>query len=120
MSQFDLQFGKKLAEIGIERAEEKAERENPGWCAAALEFVKGYAERNTVFLAEDVRFAAQGIEALKCGNAKAWGGIMRKAAGKKYKYIYADGYVAVKNYKAHGTPATRWKSLIYQYQKKAV
>jgi hypothetical protein len=114
--QLNLYEGKKRRDEGMSLAETKAEVDNPGWAEAAIDFVREYAKRNAVFLTEDVRFAAQGIPELKCKNPKAWGGIMKKAGGK-LQIVFADGYQSVRNFKAHATPATRWKSLVYQYRK---
>ena len=110
MNQLDIFQGRKNRDDGMRRAEEKAHKENPGWSEAAYEFLKGYAEINPVFLAEDVRYASQGLESLRAKNQRSWGSIFAKAA--KDKIIYQDGYQKVKNVKAHATPAARWKSLI--------
>jgi hypothetical protein len=76
----------------------------------------GYAERNAKFMAEDVRFASQGLIE-NPPSQRAWGGVFARAAKKEIIHNNDDEYKPVKNANAHCTPAAVWKSLIYQYKK---
>lgn len=107
---FNAKKSRERRDEGMYRAETKACKENPGWSEKAYEFLKGYAEINPVFMAEDIRYASQGLPEVRSQNQRSWGAIFARAA--KNGIIYRDGYEQVKNVKAHATPATRWKSLI--------
>jgi hypothetical protein len=118
--QLNIFEGKKRRNAGMQRAQDKADKKNPGWSEAAYEFLKDYAKLNAKFMAEDVRFAAQGIEALKVENQKAWGSVIQRGVREGIIHNNNSEYRKVKNANANCTPAAVWKSLIYQYQKKAV
>lgn len=102
LSMFD---GAGLAKEGIARAIESAENENEGWVKLAYDFLVKYSRTHKEFMCEDVREASEGIVPVP-PSSRAWGGIIRQA--RKSGLIVKKGYRAVKNPKAHSTPATLW------------
>lgn len=110
-AQTQIDFGKKLAEAGMKAAEINANARHHGWSEKALEFLKGYAEINPIFLAEDVRFASQGIVPSP-PSQRSWGSIMVQAAKEGWIYNKEGETRKVKNSKAHRANANVWRSRI--------
>lgn len=101
----DLEEGKKLRDIGIDKVCFHAENVNNGWNEKALQFIEKYPLNK--FMTEDIRDYAyqKGLE--RPPSERAWGGVMRKAA--KMGWIRCVGYQKVNNANAHRTPAAVWK-----------
>lgn len=109
MIQTQIDFSKQVTQRGIQQAVDHANAVHKDWCDIAFDFLKGYIEINPMFMAEDVRFASQGIVPIP-PTQRAWGGIIRKAASMNL--IKSNGQKQVKNVKAHMAFATEWRSLI--------
>ena len=109
MIQTQIDFSKKATEEGIKKALDHANAVSENWGEVAYDFLKGYIEINPMFMAEDVRFASQGVVPSP-PSQRAWGGIIRKAA--EAGLIRSNGQKKVKNAKAHMAFATEWLSLI--------
>jgi len=107
--QLDLFKGIEERDAMIAKALGNADQKNPGvrkWSDRALEFVKIYNEKSS-FLTEDVRVWAHEQGLPEPPSARAWGGVMVRAA--RAGIIKNSGlFDLVKNKKAHRTPATIW------------
>lgn len=104
--------GKELKEQGIKQAIDHAEEVIPTWGEQAYKFFYNYAEKNRVFMTEDVRMASEGIIE-EPPSKRAWGAIVRKA--KKNNIIEFSGFGKVSNPKAHQATASAWQSKIYKH-----
>ena len=110
--QTSLFTGEELANQGIKKAINHAERDIPGWATLAFECLKSYLRfcpPDHEFMAEDVRKFSQSTYFLvvpEPPSLRAWGGIMRKAKGAGL--IRAIGTRKVVNPTAHGANATLW------------
>ena len=94
-------------DVGIQAALDNADFDSKGWSEKALEFVKSYP--GTQFQTEDVRqYATRGGLPLP-PNARAWGGVIVRAA--RLKLIRRVGYRPVSNANAHCTPAAVWEKV---------
>lgn len=97
----------------MQRAEDHANKVHPDWSAKAYDFLLGYAEINSEFMAEDVRLAGQGLVP-EPPSKRAWGSVIRRAAVNGI--IRRLGFRSVKNAKAHSAPCGVWKSLITKHR----
>lgn len=105
MTQPDLFSGQHLRDVGMSKAIDNANRQNPNWSEIAYAFLLTYIAQNKEFMAEDVREASKLV--VPCPPSKrSWGGIIVRAA--KSGLISKLGTRNVKNPKAHCTPATVW------------
>ncbi len=111
MRQLDIFRGEELRDQGIQKSLDHANSKIDSWGESAYIFLNGYALKHNIFMAEDVRVASQGIVEVP-PSKRAWGAVFVKA--KKNKLIKSKGFGTVKNPNAHRTPATIWKSLIYE------
>ena len=102
--------GEKLANQGIKKAINHAEKDIPGWATLAFECLKSYLRYcppDHEFMAEDVRKFSQSTYFLpEPPNLRAWGGIMRRA--QRAGLIRAIGTRKVVNPTAHCANATLW------------
>jgi hypothetical protein len=112
MKQGEIDFRKEITDSAIKAAEIHANVVHDGWSERAYDFLKGYAEINPVFMAEDVRNASKGVVPSP-PTERAWGAIIRKASVASM--ITHAGYRQVKNVRAHHANASVWKSLIVKY-----
>ena len=98
--------GQELRDIGIERAVDHANRVVENWSDKAYAFFLMFLDRHQgQFMAEYVRAAAAGIVP-DPPDARAWGGILAKAA--KDGKIKSLGYVPQHNPQAHRSPKNVW------------
>ena len=110
---FKVSTGAELRDAGIQQAVDHAEQVEPGWSDLAyqfvLEFVNEYAPRMGIeeFLTEDVRAWAHNEGLSRPPSARAWGGVIRRAAIAKR--IRSNGTRQVKNPNAHCANATVWQ-----------
>lgn len=72
----------RLAQEGIQRAVDAAEREHPGWAALAYEYVKLYAQQNQGkrFIGRDIVTASKKYGLIQPPNDKAFGKVIQRAA----------------------------------------
>lgn len=113
MTQLTLSEGaERLKQLGIARAIDNAEKAAPGWTSEALSFVREYARLHAVFMAEEVRAFAHGQGLPLPPSARAWGGVIIKAA--KSGLLKKVGTGTVSNARAHKCFASRWQSLIFE------
>ena len=100
--------GQLLRDKGIKMSVENADKNIENWSQKAYYFFINYIKDKKFFMTEDVRIASEGL--LETPPSKrAWGSIAVRA--KKEGLIESAGFSAVKNPKAHSTPATLWKVL---------
>lgn len=97
--------GEELRDEGIQRAVSHAEETVPDWADKAYAFLLRYMETHPEFMAEEVREASAGVVPA-APSARAWGGVIRRAASDGR--IYRIGFQSVKNPKAHCAPCTLW------------
>lgn len=97
-----------LRDKGMESAVNHANNVHPNWGDRAYNYLMYFIRNNDRFMTEDVRRAAAEINFPDPPSQRAWGAVIIKAvkAGK----IRRAGYAAVKNPKAHGTPASVWQT----------
>jgi hypothetical protein len=98
--------GQQLSEIGQQMAIENANDKVPEWSELAFNFLKEYIKTHEKFLAEDCRYASDGIVP-KSPSSRAWGGIIRRAAHEGL--ITRIGHDKVCNPYAHRCWATLWQ-----------
>ena len=106
--QFDMPHlsGAELRDIGIKKAVDHAEVKNENWSDVAYDFLKKYITGKREFMAEDFRYAAEGIVP-EPPSLRAYGGIISRAA--KDGLIFRIGYSQVKNPRAHMANAAVWR-----------
>jgi hypothetical protein len=97
--------GKEGRDAGMAQALASAESKIPSWGDKAYQALLDYPHPQ--FMTEDVRKWAheEGLE--KPPQARAWGAVIARA--KKEGEIIPIGFKAVKNPRAHRTPATHWQ-----------
>lgn len=96
-------------ELGITRAQLKAERSSPKWTDTAAEYLRGYATRIAVgqpFLIEDAIEASYG-KAPSVANRRAWGAAVQAAARREW--IEKDGFGPARS--SNGSPKPRWRAV---------
>ena len=98
--------GKRLRDLGIEQSLATAESTHDSWADKAYNYLLDYMLDNKEFMTEDVRIASMSSIPIPT-NTRAWGGIVVRA--RRNNLIQRKGYSAVKNPKAHRTPATLWE-----------
>lgn len=100
--------GESLRDAGIKKAVDHAESECPGWAGMAYKFfTEQFLPKHKRFMGEDVRAYAAILDFQLPPHARAWGGIIAKAA--KEFLIIKIGLNSVKNPKAHCANATVWE-----------
>jgi hypothetical protein len=99
--------GRALAELGAERAADRADRELGDWSEQAWAFFEAFARRRQgrSFMAEDVRAAAQGVVPVP-PDGRAWGAILLRAS--KRKLIRRTGFAPMKAANCHANPKSVW------------
>jgi hypothetical protein len=107
----DISQGRKLRNLGIEKAVLHAEQETPQWKEKAYDFLvsKFLMNHNGPFMTEEVRSAAALLDFPLPPNARAWGGVILKAVCRGL--IERCGIQKVKNKKAHCANAAVWRQV---------
>lgn len=106
MTQTELDLsGTALRDKGIEQAHQSVEADTPGWTQSAIKYLELYPHKE--FMAEELRLWAYANGLPKPPHGRAWGAVMVGAV--KRGLVVHGGYRAVKNPKAHGTPANVWR-----------
>lgn len=105
----DEKEARRLKNEGIDRATNKAEKDNPGWNDDVYRFFvdKFLLSTNGTFMAEEFRSYCSLMDFPLPDNARAFGGLFAKA--KARGIIIRVGFQNTKNKKAHLTPATLWR-----------
>ncbi len=109
--QFDIEFGKKLRDEGIERAINHADRKISQWQEIAYEHFLLWLRkmpRGERFMIEDFR-KHMGTHLVEPPSLRAYGALAVR--GAKDGVIENVGYGKVSNSKAHRTPAAIWQRL---------
>lgn len=101
-----------LAKQGINAAIEHADHAEDGWSERAYSLFIDFAARHAEFMTEDVRRWATDEGLNGAPSARAWGAVALRAC--REGIIAKAGYRRTQNPSAHGTPATLWRSAIYQ------
>lgn len=97
--------GRALAQDAMQRAEDRAEGDDPGWKERAYALLQEYpADR---FMAEDVRRFAEARGLSPPEEPRAWGGIIQRASSAGL--IEKDGYDESRNAQAHCRPTQVWR-----------
>ncbi len=100
--------GKDTRDAGIKKAVEHADEAVPGWSEKGYQLLLVFlSKHNGPFMAEEVRSYAALIDFPLPPHARAWGGVIARAA--KAGIITRVGYSKVKNVKAHCANAAVWK-----------
>lgn len=93
---------------GIETAKGHADKVDAKWSDRAYYHLWKFALNGKEFMIEDARRHLESAGLVPTpDNPRAWGGVVQKLASRGL--IERVGYAAVKNVKAHKTPATVWK-----------
>ncbi len=100
---------KVLADLGMKRAAQSAERMNPGWTDEAFEFLKKYARSHELFISEDVSDMSREEGMRQPSTDRAWGSIYTRA--QKENIIIQDG--SGRSRRRHNSICPRWRSLIF-------
>jgi hypothetical protein len=105
--QIDLFEARELRDKGIEKAMSHANEVIPDWSEKAYQLLLEFLSRHSgPFMTEEVRSYAALVDFPLPPHARAFGGIMKRAATEGI--IEPRGYAPVKNVKAHRTPARVW------------
>jgi len=96
-------------QVGINKAIDSAELKQLSWKDEALKYLRQYPDKS--FMAEDVRVWAHRHGLIKPPSARAWGGIIQRAA--RLKIIRQTGFGFVNNPNAHRTPAAVWEKVSF-------
>lgn len=115
---FDWAEGRRRRDDGIQRALDHAERTEPRWADRAHEALMEFiASHQSEFMGEHVRgWAHDTLGIPKPPHARAWGGVMARAA--KQGLIVRVGFAPVSNPKAHCAPCSVWRAASNQTQNK--
>lgn len=106
----DINQGKELRDLGIAKAEQSANYDTAQWSEKAYAFLEHFLNNhNGSFMAEEVRSLAAYQDFPLPPNARAWGGVIARAA--KAKLIERVGIQKVKNKKAHCANAAVWRQV---------
>jgi hypothetical protein len=101
-----------LADEGMQRAADHADRVEEGWSDRAYGLLEDFARAHCEFMTEDVRQWAHEKQALpKPPDPRAWGAVT--ARGINSKLIVRVGYRKTRIPPAHSTPRPVWRSTIY-------
>lgn len=94
-----------VAQDGIRRAVEHANRDIEGWSEHAVTIVRCFAlTRKEPFLAEEVRQYAETLEFPRAPDQRAWGAVMKQAA--KRGHIRMAGFRLAMD----GSPKSAWEA----------
>lgn len=110
--QLNIFEGRALRDQGIQRAQDKAEKDSPGWNTQSWEMFQIWLSgwpKGYVFLIEDFRFAAKMRGLPDPHSNRAFGGLARRAGNDGL--IRAVGMKQVRNSKAHACYATQWQKV---------
>lgn len=106
----DIKLGREGRDLGMSRAEKKANKDVPGFSQKAFEFLvnKFLPNQSEPFLAEEVRAMAAVDDDFELpDNGRAWGKIFVRARNENI--IVKIGHGTVKNAKAHRCFSTLWR-----------
>ena len=100
----------RAAAEGMRQAADHANKERHGWTADAYIFLLAFAERNTLFISEDVSSASKALGFPQPPTDRAWGAVYRKAI--------RDGVITQegtgRSSRRHASICPRWRSQIYR------
>lgn len=83
MNQLALDFARTRADLGAERAANRAERKQPGWIDRAAEAVRDFAVGSGPF-SFTIEEARAGFKAPDGVDLRAWGAVTRRAVSLGY------------------------------------
>jgi hypothetical protein len=105
--QLDIFESNAARDKGIKKAVDHADDVNENWAEGAYQFLLKFLSIHIgSFMAEEVRSYAALMDFPLPPSARAWGGVIAKAA--REGLIEGRGYAPVRNVKAHRTPARVW------------
>jgi hypothetical protein len=105
---FDNPSGAVLAEAGMTRAADHADRVEEKWSDRAYAILQAHAGRHAIFTTEDVRSSAIKAHLPRPPDDRAWGAIMKR--GLKARIITAGGFGTSANPLSHCRPIRQWIS----------
>lgn len=109
----DFMTTRDLANEGMQRAVEHADRVEPSWSDRAFNILADFARTNPEFMAEDVRVHAHKVLGLpQPPDPRAWGAVVNSAV--RSGLIVRDRYELTKIPPAHATPRPVWRSLVFR------
>lgn len=101
-----------LAEEGMTRAVEHADRVEPKWSERAAQFLRDYAVTTPEFMSESLRVWAHNCGLPLPPDPRAWGAVVNAAV--RDGILVRDRFELTKIPPAHATPRPVWRSLIYR------
>jgi hypothetical protein len=104
-----MQTGFQLVEQGMSRALAHVEAIDDGWGERAYQFVRGFAALRTQFRTEEVRSYAEQRGLSSPSAARAWDGIIEKAA--RAGIIERIGFTTCENVKADRNNVSCWRGV---------
>lgn len=101
--------GEVLAEIGMKRAADKADSDDPNWGDTAMAKVREYMDRFTseTFTAEEAQLWAYEKGLRRPSSNNAWGMVFRRLS--KAGHIEKAGIASAKRKQAHGRTVIVWR-----------
>lgn len=109
LTKCNIQSGKELKEIGMQKAIDSANAKHTDWSNNAYDFLLNYLDTvSCEFLCEDFRLASVGFVS-DPPSKRAFGSIMIRAA--KNGLIRKVGYGTVHNPTAHSCFASKWEKI---------
>lgn len=105
---FDLSEGKRLRDVGMQKAVDHADLVDPDWSLKAYDlFTKFIALKDKPFMTEDVRlWAHDQMNLVKPPDGRAWGGVINRAC--KAGLIHRVGFAPMKSKNCHANPKSVW------------
>lgn len=97
-------------DLGIARAEDHADRVEPGWPEMARAFLEEFARSHEFFISEDVSSASKDAGLPQPPTDRAWGGAYRHA--QRNQIIAMDG--TGRSTRRNASLCPRWRSLVFQ------
>jgi hypothetical protein len=95
-----------ITDAAIERAVDHADAVSPLWSAMAYGVLLAQAATSAKFTSEDVRETAEKGGLPTPPDARAWGGVFRRAA--RARIIRRVGFAESQNAQAHCRPVAQW------------
>lgn len=109
--QLDIFESIRLRDQGIQRAQDKAEKDSPGWKLAAFHMIVEFINQHYgEFMCEDIRsFAAMDDSFDLPVRGQAWAGPLRDV--KEAGLIRFVRYQPIKSKAGHGRPGAVWQKV---------
>lgn len=103
---------RELADQGMARAAEHADRVSDGWSDNAYQFLRVYAQACPEFMTEQLRVWAHDEGLPKPPDNRAWGAVVNRAV--RDGIIVRDRFENIRIPPSHSRPMPVWKSRLYR------